>query len=398
MRSTLGNRLQKRTGRRKAAAGPARGLARKRPTLKDVANAVGVHSSTVSRALNPKTRHYITPEISAKILKASAALNYRQNAAAYTLRTNRTRIIGVIIPDIANPIFPPIIRGIEDALAASGYMAILVNTDGALPRQASVIDMLCGRGVDGVIAASVERDDPAFRQLAEDGIPVVTVNRRMDDPRIASIVNDDDQGIRAVLDHLAALGHRRIANIAGPQNLSTGKGRLDAFLRRRDGLGLPAEERLIVVADGFNDGEGERCAEALLAGGAGFTALVCCNDRLAIGAIAALRRHGHAVPADISVTGFNDMPMMDRLEPPLTTIRVPQYVAGRMAAEALLARLERDGTDAAPQHETLPVELIVRASTARPAAIAREKARSPAREPVTPLRAVRRAARRTASR
>jgi LacI family transcriptional regulator len=202
-----------------------------------------------------------------------------------------------------------------------------------------------------------------------------------------------------VLDHLAALGHRRIANIAGPQNLSTGKGRLDAFLRHRDGLGLPADERLIVVADGFNDGEGERCAEALLARRAGFTALVCCNDRLAIGAIAALRRQGLAVPADISVTGFNDMPMMDRLEPPLTTIRVPQYVAGRMAAEALLARLERDGADAAPQHETLPVELIVRASTARPAAIAgREKARSPAREPVTPLRAVRRAARRTASR
>jgi LacI family transcriptional regulator len=278
-------------------------------------------------------------------------------------------------------------------------MAILVNTDSPVPRQGSVIDMLCGRGVDGVIAASVERDDPAFRQLAEDGIPVVTVNRRMDDPHIASIVNDDEQGIRAVLDHLVALGHRRIANIAGPQKLSTGKARLDAFLRHRDGLGLPAEERLIVVADGFNDGEGERCAEALLARGAGFTALVCCNDRLAIGAIVSLRRHGLAVPADISVTGFNDMPMMDRLEPPLTTIRVPQYVAGRMAAEALLARLERDGADAAPQHETLPVELIVRASTARPAAIAgREKPTSPAREPVTPLRAERRAARRTAGR
>ena len=140
----------------------------------------------MSRALNPKTRHSIDAGNRRKILRASATLNYRQNAAAYTLRTNRTRIVGVIIPDIANPVFPPIIRGIEDALASQGYMAILVNTDGALPREASIIDMLCGRGVDGIIAASVERDDPAFRRLSDDGIPVVTVNRRMDDPGIAS--------------------------------------------------------------------------------------------------------------------------------------------------------------------------------------------------------------------
>ncbi len=355
-------------------------MSRKRPTLKDVAKAVGVHSSTVSRALNPKTRHFITPEISEKILKASAALNYRQNAAAYTLRTNRTRIIGVIIPDITNPVFPPIIRGIEDALAWEGYMAIVVNTDSGLPREASVIDMLCGRGIDGVIAASVERDDPAFRQLAQDGIPVITVNRRMDDRGIPSIVNDDEGGIRAVLDHLAGLGHTRIANIAGPQRLSTGKGRLDAFLRHRNRLGLAADKRLIVVADGFNEDEGERCAEELLARGTGFTALVCSNDRLAVGAIAALRRRGYSIPGDVSVTGFNDMPMADRLEPALTTVRVQQYVAGRMAAEMLLARLEQNGSGHAPQHEVLPVELVARTSTARPRGVpAAADARRPGR-------------------
>jgi LacI family transcriptional regulator len=217
-------------------------MSRKRPTLKDVADAVGVHTSTVSRALNPKTRHVITKEISDKILAASASLNYRPNAAAYTLRTNRTRIIGVIIPDITNPIFPPIIRGIEDTLAGQGYLAIVVNADGVLPREASIIGMLCGRGVDGVIAASVEREDLVLWRLADYGVPVVTVNRRADDPAIVSIVNDEDRGIRSVLDHLAALGHRRIANIAGPQRLSTGKGRLDAFLRHRDDLRLPADD------------------------------------------------------------------------------------------------------------------------------------------------------------
>ena len=366
MRIRSGNRLHAPIRRDGAGIGGRRML-RKRPTLKDVADAVGVHTSTVSRALNPKTRHYITPEVSEKILKASAALNYQQNTAAYTLRTRRTRIIGVIIPDITNPVFPPIIRGIEDVLAARGYMAILVNTDSTLPREASVIDMLCGRGVDGLIAASVERDDPALRRLAEEGIPVITVNRRMDDAGIASIVNDEDQGIRAVLDHLVALGHERIANIAGPQKLSTGKGRLDAFLCHRAALGLPADDGLIALADGFNEAEGERCTQALLARGARFTALVCSNDRLAVGAIGVLRRHGHAIPEGISVTGFNDMPMVDRLQPALTTVRVQQYAAGRIAAETLLARLE-DGSDAvcAPGHEVLPVELIVRASTAPP--------------------------------
>jgi LacI family transcriptional regulator len=195
----------------------------------------------------------------------------------------------------------------------------------------------------------------------------------MDDPAIISIVNDEDQGIRAVLDHLAELGHSRIATIAGPQKLSTGKGRLEAFLRHRDAFGFEVDDRLIVLADAFNEAEGERCADALLAKRLGFTALVCSNDRLAIGAIAVLRRHGLDVPSDVSVTGFNDMPMTDQIEPSLTTVRVHQYTAGRMAAEALLARLDRNNADEMAGHEILPVDLIVRASTA-PA-----PARSPAK-------------------
>ena len=370
MRNPPSNRLHAERFGREAAGADRRPMSRetptlkKRATLKDVAQAVGVHTSTVSRALNPQTRHFITPEVSEKILKASAALNYRQNAAAYALRTNRTRIIGVIIPDITNPIFPPIIRGIEDGLASQGYMAIVVNTDDALRREASVIDMLCAHGVDGVIAASVERDDPALRRMAEDGIPVVTVNRRMDDPALASIVNDEEQGIRAVMDHLVALGHGRIAHIAGPQKTSTGKGRLDAFRRHRDAIGLPADERLIVLSEAFNEAEGERCSEALLATEAPFTALVCANDRLAVGAIAALRRRGLSIPRDVSITGFNDMPLVDRLEPPLTTIRVEQYAAGRLAVEALLAGFAQTLPGSAPRHEVLPVQLVVRASTA----------------------------------
>ena len=295
---------------------------RKRVTLKDVAEAVGVHVSTVSRALDAKTRHLITPQVADQIRKASERLDYRQNAAAYSLKTKRTRTVGVVLPDITNPIFPPIIRGVEDAMISHGYVAILANSDSDLRREESVTATLRARGVDGLILASVEREDKAVVRIAEEGLPIVTVNRRLDDPNIASVVHDEDQGIGRVLIHLAELGHRTVANIAGPRSFSTGEERYRAFERHRGALGLAADPELVSFAHSFNEAEGERCAEELLGRARSFTALVCSNDRLAIGALSALRRHGLACPDDISVTGYNDMPLVDQLFPPLTTIRI----------------------------------------------------------------------------
>jgi LacI family transcriptional regulator len=336
---------------------------RKRVTLKDVAQAVGVHVSTVSRALDPKTRHLITPEVAQEIIQASERLAYRQNAAAYSLKTNRTRTVGVVVPDITNPIFPPIIRGVEDALAARNYVAILANTDGGMEREESITETLIARGVDGLILASVEREDEAVSSLSDEGLAVVTVNRKVNDPNVSSVVHDEDEGTRLILGHLVSLGHRRIANIAGPQRVSTGAARYRAFVRHRDALAFDADPKLVVFANALNEAEGERCAEELLAMELGFTALACANDRLAVGAVTALRRRGLACPGDISVTGYNDMPLVDRLFPPLTTIRVQQYRAGREAANLLLAALQTEPELRKPRHLVLPVELVVREST-----------------------------------
>jgi len=361
---------------------------KKRVTLKDVAEAVGVHVSTVSRALDPKTRHLITAEVADQILKVSAELDYRQNAAAYSLKTNRTRTIGVVVPDITNPVFPPIIRGIEDRLAASGYVAILANTDGNRRREVSITQTFRARGVDGLIMASVERDDDAISRLSQDGLPIVTVNRQVDDPGISSVVNDEDAGMKLILGHVAGLGHQHVANIAGPQALSTGTARLIAFRHHRDLLGLDDDPQLIAVANAFNDEEGVRCAEELLSRGVPFTAIVCSNDRLAIGAIAALRRRGLSCPDDISVTGYNDMPMVDRLHPALTTIRVQQYDAGHEAADILLETIETPPERRQRRHVVLPVDLVVRESTAAPTKVrnrvrrARTAARAAAAAPV----------------
>ncbi|MGE3246276.1 MAG: LacI family DNA-binding transcriptional regulator [Beijerinckiaceae bacterium] len=356
---------------------PVRKGSVRRATLKDVAQAVGVHVSTVSRALNPSTRHLITDEIADRIVEASKQLNYRPNPAAYSLRTNRTHTIGVVVPDITNSIFPPMIRGVEDVLSPHGYAVLVVNTDLNRKREAAAIAALSARGVDGLIVASAEREDATLSALASQGTPVVTVNRRTDDASVSSIINDETEGVRLMLEHLVALGHRRIATIAGNQRVSTGQRRYDAFLRNTVEMGLQIGPEQVAFVQAFNEAEGERAMEQLLSGNGGFTAVLCANDRLAIGAISALRRRGLSCPADMSVTGINDMAMVDCIEPPLTTIRIQHYKIGQAAADVLLKRMNAHAEDARPRHLILPVELIKRASTGEP-----RKGQLPAVSPV----------------
>jgi LacI family transcriptional regulator len=343
---------------------------RRNVTLKDVASAVGVHVSTVSRALDPKSRHLITPEVAEKVLRVSAEMRYRPNASAYSLRTRRTRTIGVTVPDITNPIFPPIIRGIEDGLDAQGYAAIVANTDSRPERDLAMIENLLARGVDGLITASVPLEDEPIAEMARSGTAVVTVNRRVEAPFVSSVVSDEEDGIRRVVEHLVRLGHRRIAHIAGPQELSTGLWRYRAFVKAAESFGLPLDDGFIAFARFFREDEGEGCARDLLGRAGGITAIVCANDRLALGALDALAALGLSCPSDISVTGFNDMPMLDRLQPPLTTVRIQQYEAGLKAAEIILDLAEGEG-EMEPVHAVLPVELVVRGSTAAPARLQR---------------------------
>jgi LacI family transcriptional regulator len=168
-----------------------------------------------------------------------------------------------------------------------------------------------------------------------------------------------------MLAHLASLGHRRIAHIAGPQDTSTGRRRHDCFLAGLGRHGFEPCDCPVAFAAGFNEAEGERCAAGLLSAAGKVTAILCANDRIAVGAITELRRQGRECPRDISVTGFNDMPFADRIDPPLTTVRVAQYEAGKCAATILVERLEA-ATPLEPRHELMPVELVVRASSAPP--------------------------------
>lgn len=334
----------------------------RRVTLKHVAKAVGVNVSTVSRALDPGSSRNVSPKLAEQIREVSRKLGYKPNAAAYTLKTNRTRTIGVVVPDLSDPVFPPIIRGIEDGLSLHDYVSIVGNTDNDARREERVLATLNSRGVDGFILATTKRRDALISRLTE-GKPVVTIIRQSDDARFSSVVHDEDEGIRRLLTHLVSLGHQDIAHIAGPQDVSTGFMRYGAFDRYRKLLSVNEEDGLVVFARTFSGEEGERCAEELMAAGRHFTAVVCANDQLAIGAIAAFKRRGLACPEDISVTGFNDIPLIDRLQPPLTTVRAQHHKLGFEAALLAVEALKAPEKARKANHIVLPVELVVRAST-----------------------------------
>jgi LacI family transcriptional regulator len=329
-----------------------------------VAREAAVHPGTASRALNPDTRSLVSAATARRVLRAADRLGYRPNQLARGLKTNRTSTVGVLVPDLTNPLFPPIVRGIEDRLDESSHSALVANTDNDPEREQRRFATLVARQVDGFILATARREDPIVRLAAAAGTPLVLVNRMSDDLLVPSVAPDDYAGIRMAVSHLVALGHRHIAHLAGPQELSTGYQRRAAFAAAMREHGLRADRKLVVVCAAYNEHEGEMAAASLLKDRAGhFTAVVAANDLIALGCYTALERRGLDCPADVSVVGFNDISFVDRLRPPLTTIRIPQYELGRHAASLLLERLSTPSTP--PKRLLLAPELIIRGSTAR---------------------------------
>lgn len=335
----------------------------KRVTIKDIASHLGVHVSTVSRALSPGKNGNISSEAIEKVRAAANEWGYRPNRLAAGLRTRKSMTIGIVIPDISNVLFPPMVRGIESVLEPLGYASILVNTDSDAEREARLIEVLRDRGVDGIIHAAVLRDDPTIAQAYSDGVPVVTLNRKIDGSAIPYVINEEAEGIRLAVRHLLELGHHNIAHLAGPQNLSTGQLRLEAFKQAMADFKLPDPPELITDTARFDEQEGRSGTRRLLSAGTKFTAIVCANDRLALGAISMLRSAGLSCPKDISVTGFNDMPFLDMIDPALTTVRIQQSEAGIAVAQRLIASIEKQ--DGCPVETILPVSLVVRESTGK---------------------------------
>ncbi len=335
-----------------------------RPTIKDVALRCGVHPSTVSRALSPAMSHLVAPDVARRVRAAVAALGYRPNVTAAGLRTGRSGLIGVLAPDISDPGFPPILSGITEALAAEGYATIVVDVGPDRSRQQELVDKLIARGVDGLVLATVTLNDPVVGHCLAASIPVVLVNRTDAGRRLPAVVTDDEAGMRLAVEHLAGLGHVSIGHIAGPQHVSTGALRREGFRAAAARAGLPAQNIMIETTRAYTREKGRLAALRLLDRKPAPTAIVAANDLLALGIYDALAERGLNCPADISVVGHNDIPYVDMLSPPLTTVRIAQRSIGNRAACLLLDEI----ADPAARRERVVLEpkLIVRGSTGKP--------------------------------
>jgi LacI family transcriptional regulator len=338
-------------------------------TLKDVALRAGVHPATASRALNPETRILVSEDTARRVLDAAEELGYSPNPVARSLRTRRSHSVGVLIPDLNNPLFPPIVRGLEDRLAAAGYVALIGNTDSDDRRERIIFDQMRARHVDGLVLATARLRHPLLAEASRAEIPVVLINRLAQDYSFPSVSVDNERGVRMAISHLSGLGHRRIAHIAGPQEMSTGLSRYRGFVTAMESSGLPVDSELTVFAKAFSVEEGVRCTRLLLdqcaarPGQPGCTAIFAANDMLAVGCYSALDEAGLNCPEDMSVVGFNDMPFIDRLRPPLTTVRFPHYQVGTEAAQLLLERIADHSAPVKILY--LAPELIIRGSTTR---------------------------------
>jgi LacI family transcriptional regulator, galactose operon repressor len=344
------------------------GMSERPATLRDVATAAGVHPATASRALNPSTRLLVSEDTAQRVLEAAGQLGYRPNPVARSLRTRRSNTVGVLIPDLNNPLFPPMLRGVEDMLAERGYVALIGNTDADERRERMVFDQMRARHVDGFVLATATLRHPILDEAAEADLPVVLMNRTASGYPFSSVSVDNEQGVQAAVAHLAALGHTRIGHIAGPQYTSTGVSRLRGFSDGMRACGLEARDEQVIEAHVYSTEEGMRCCAELLGRRGDLTAIVAANDMVAVGCYSAFEDMGLSCPEEVSVIGFNDMPFIDRLRPPLSTVRFPHYQLGMEAAKLLLERI--DGSGGPVKILYLAPELVVRGSTAPPAQMA----------------------------
>jgi LacI family transcriptional regulator, repressor for deo operon, udp, cdd, tsx, nupC, and nupG len=322
--------------------------------IKEVAEAARTSVATVSRAL----RHadVVAPKTRRRVLEAVERLGYTPSAQPSMLRSARTHVIVALVPDIANPFFSEVIRGIEGVARQNGYSVLLGDTQHDPAREAEYWRLVASRQADGIISLL-----PRGKQFIR-GAPIPFVNscEYVKDPGVTSVLVDNVAAAHTAITYLLSLGHRQIACIAGPRQTQICIDRQSGYERALSDGGVRPNPRLVEVGD-FSVGSGIAGVERLLSTGAKFTAVFCANDEMAFGAILALKRAGRVVPRDVSVVGFDDIQLAQYYDPALTTISQPKSLLGSEAMSLLLKALE--GGHVRPHKRVLPTQLVVRDST-----------------------------------
>jgi LacI family transcriptional regulator len=333
-------------------------------TIADVAKQAGVSQTTVSHALSGKRP--VAPQTQARIAQVIKDLNFRPSALARSLRIQHTQTIALVIPDITNPFYPTMARGLQDILIQSGYYVFICNTENDLKQEITFLTEVSSRHVDGIVLASHYDRTSALREFLNDKIPIVSFESSINLPNVDVVNTDDYQGVKHAMEYLIKKGHRRIGMIGSSQHHPTYAIRRASYSDALLAAGIPYDDTIVVQKD-FTRVGGLEATQYLLNHVKDImpenrpTALFCANDMVAIGAMDAIRTYGLSIPDDIAVVGYDDIEAAALIYPSLTTVLNPAYKIGQTIGQLLLERMR--GTYQGPsRHITIPYQFIQRDS------------------------------------
>lgn len=329
-------------------------------SITDVAREAKVSVTTVSHVLS--SHRPVAAATRVRVLDVIDRLGYRPNELARSMRKQRTQTMGLIVPDITNPFFPAVARGMLDVLTPAGYVGILCDTNGERSTEQAIIDQMVTRRVDAMAIASGHPDDTGLQPVIDAGIPIVHLGGEEASAGIDVVITDDRNGAKQVTSHLIERGYSRIGFITREGAQGPPEQRLAGYLTAHAEHGIEPDERLVVRSTGDRLGGAEGLAR-LLDGPVLPDAIACVNDIVAIGVLDEMHRRELRVPEDIAIAGFDDVDVAALVSPPLTTVAHQVRDMGRAVARLLLHRLTPEGAAETPQRVVIPADLVVRDST-----------------------------------
>jgi LacI family transcriptional regulator len=327
-------------------------------TIGDVARHAGVSPVTVSRVINGGRN--VKQATRERVFQAINDLNYVPSGVARSLRSKRTNALALLVPDITNPFWTTVSRGVEDAAQNGDYSVLLCNTDEEPEKLLRYLDVILSQRVDGAIVTPYDSNADNLSRLRERKIPTVIIDRRIDGWEVDTISGDSISGARELVRHLIHLGHHRIAVISGPMTTSSAEDRVIGYILALVEAGLPVDQRLIKRGE-FRSSSGEELAYRVLDEGINPTAIFATNNTIAMGVIKAVEQRGLRIPLDIALVCFDDFPNLSRVFPFLTVAVQPAYDMGVRAAELLLNRLS-NSNNLPPRHIVFPTRMVIRYS------------------------------------
>lgn len=326
-------------------------------TIREVARHAQVSAATVSRVLNGNGK--VHPDLARRVRAAVEALAYQPNSVARNLRRSESSLWAVIVPDVGNPFFTSMVRGVEDVAQGAGYSVVLCNSDESLSKEASYIGAAAAERMAGVVISPASTSDTDVTPLRELGIPVVAVDRRLSGDSADTVLVDNERAAEEAVEHLIDMGYRRIACITGPQQAMTASERLAGYRRALRHRGHDLQAPLVRHAD-FRERGGYAAMASLLADEVPDAVFVA-NNLMTVGALECLIQSGVGVPREVGVVGFDEIPWADLVRPSLSTVAQPTYEMGKAAGQLLTAR--RGSPDKPCATVVLPTRLNVRASS-----------------------------------